>query len=236
MSDHKHISELIPAYALGCLDNDEAERVAGHLADCSDCQADLASYRQVVDELAYTAPTATPPPGLRDRLLETIQPVSAKSSSQSWWQTLAGLFRRPVPAWSLAGALVLLLVLGVWLILSSEPVIKPDASMQTITLLGTEASPESQAVLVISSDGDEGGLVVEDLATLDVDQQYQLWLVDREGQSTSGAIFSVDANGYGTTVITSPLPLTSYAGFCITVEPAGGSAYPTGEMVLGYDY
>jgi anti-sigma-K factor RskA len=233
MSDHKHILELIPAYVLGCLDNDEAEQVLAHLANCPDCQAALASYRQVVDELAYTVPDATPPADLRERLLDTVQPAPAKLPGQPWWQALGDLFRHPVPAWSLLGVLALLLIVGVWLIAAPEPVIEPQASMQTVALLGTESAPEAQALLVIGSDGDEGGLVVEDLPALDADHQYQLWLIDREGQRTSGAVFSVDSDGYGTTMVTSPLPLTSYAAFGVTIEPAGGSPGPTGQKVLG---
>ena len=88
-------------------------------------------------------------------------------------------------------------------------------------------------MLVIGSDGDEGGLVVEDLPALDANHQYQLWLIDRDGQRTSGAVFSVDAEGYGTTMVTSPLPLTSYVAFGVTAEPIGGSPGPTGQKVLG---
>jgi anti-sigma-K factor RskA len=227
------MEELIPAYALGCLDDDEAERVTGHLRDCPACRAELERYRQVVDNLAYATLEAVPPADLRNRLLETIQPVPTELPSQLWWQPLMNLFRRPVPAWSLAGALALLLILGIWLIASTEPVTHPQASMQTIALLGGEAAPDAQGLLVIGSDGDEGGLVVEDLPALDVDHQYQLWLIDRDGQRTSGAVFSVDADGYGTTMVTSPLPLTSYVAFGVTIEPAGGSPGPTGQKVLG---
>lgn len=236
MSDHKHMLELIPAYALGCLDDDEAEHVMAHLADCPACRAELASYRQVVGELAYSVPEAASPTGLRDRLLAAVQPAPMESPSQPWWQTLVDLLRRPVPAWSLAGALVLLLILGVWLIASMKPITGPQTSMQTVSLLGTESAPEAQALLVIGSDGNEGGLLVEDLPVLDHYHQYQLWLIDREGQRTSGAIFSVDYDGYGTVMVDSPLPLTSYAAFGVTIEPAGGSPGPTGQKVLGGEF
>ena len=113
MSKATHVKELIPAYALNCLDNDEAAQVAAHLNDCPVCRAELESYQQVVDELAYTAPDAIPPAGLCDRLRKVVQPAPTESPSQPWWQTLADLFRRPVPAWSLAGALALLLILGI---------------------------------------------------------------------------------------------------------------------------
>jgi len=236
MSDDKHVLELIPAYALGCLDDDEVEPFTTHLADCPACQAELVSYRQVVGELAYSVPEAAPPPGLRDRLLETVQSASTASSSHSWWQALVNLLRRPVPAWSLVVALALLLILGVWLIALTLSATGPQTSMQTITLLGTEAAPEAQALLVIGSAGNEGGLLVEDLPVLDHYHQYQLWLIDRDGQRTSGAVFSVDYDGYGTATVDSPRPLTSYVAFGVTIEPTGGSPGPTGQKVLGGEF
>ena len=87
-------------------------------------------------------------------------------------------------------------------------------------------------MLVISSDGEHGTLVVDGLPPLDASQQYQLWLI-QDGQRTSGGIFSVDGEGYGSLWITSPKPLISYQAVGITVEPAGGSPAPTGERVLG---
>ncbi len=234
MSKDIHVEELIPAYALDCLDDDETAQVAAHLNDCPACRAELESYWQVAAELAYATPDAAPPADLRNRLLEAaVQPAPAKLSSEPWWQAVVDLFRRPVPAWSLAGALALLLVLGVWFIASTEPATNPQVSMQTIALLGTETAPGSQGLLIISSNADEGGLLVEDLPALDADHQYQLWLIDRDGQRASGAVFSVDADGYGTTMVTSPLPLISYVAFGVTIEPAGGSPGPTGQKVLG---
>jgi anti-sigma-K factor RskA len=234
MSKDIHLKELIPAYALDCLDEEEVAQVAPHLNDCLACRAELESYRQITADLAYAAPDILPPPELHDRLLARLQPAPTKSPSRPWWQALADPLRRPVPAWSLVGVLAILLILGVWLVVSAEPAShSQEATMQTVALLGTETAPDAQGLLVIGSDGDEGGLVVEDLPALDATHQYQLWLIDRDGQRTRGAVFSVDADGYGTTMVTSPLPLTSYVAFGVTVEPIGGSPGPTGQRVLG---
>lgn len=238
MSDHEHISELIPADVLGSLDNDEAELVTSHLIDCPTCRAEAEAYQQIADGLALAAPSVAPPPDLRNRLLESIRPtnVSRTAQTESWWAGMVGALRRPVPAWSLPAILIFLAVAWFFLTGLFSSSVPQEGTMKTLTLAATEAASDAQGMLVIGSDGDEGGLVVEDLPALDVDQQYQLWLVDRDGRSASGAIFSVDADGYGTTMVASPLPLTSYAAFCVTIEPAGGSSEPTGQMVLGFEY
>jgi anti-sigma-K factor RskA len=56
--------------------------------------------------------------------------------------------------------------------------------------------------------------------------------LERDGRSTSGAVFSVDEDGYRGVRITAPASLFLYSGISITVEPAGGSESPTGGQVL----
>jgi anti-sigma-K factor RskA len=102
----------------------------------------------------------------------------------------------------------------------------------TMALVATDYSPNSTGMLVISSDGEYGVLVVDELPVLDESQQYQLWLI-YDGQRTSGGVFSVNDEGYGSLLIDSEQPLSSYPAFGITIEPAGGSPGPTGDKVLG---
>lgn len=239
MSTDTHVFDLLPAYALGCLDDDEVGLVSDHLADCPTCQAELQTYQRLSQELAFAAPDATPPPALRDKLMAAIQPAPPTTRSSprlSWWQAVVGAVRRPVPAWSLIGVLLILVVATayLWLWPSSipSPIDRFPDTMQTIALHGTETAPEAQGIIVISSDGAHGALVVEDLPLLDLDHQYQLWLI-KDGQRTNGGVFSVDSNGRNTMTIRPPNPLDSYSAFGVTIEPAGGSPGPTGDKVLG---
>ncbi len=112
-----------------------------------------------------------------------------------------------------------------------EPATAPE-SMQVVAMAGTEVAPDAEGTLVISGDGEYGTLVVDGLPALDQAHQYQLWLI-RDGQRTSGGVFSVNEEGYGALLISSEAPLSSYPSFGITVEPAGGSPGPTGDKVLG---
>jgi anti-sigma-K factor RskA len=104
--------------------------------------------------------------------------------------------------------------------------------MRVITLTGTASVPGASGLIVASMDGLHGTLVVDNLPVLDKNHAYQLWLI-KDGQRTSGGVFSVGPDGYGALWVTAPKPLLDYPNFGVTIEPAGGSPGPTGEKVLG---
>jgi anti-sigma factor RsiW len=78
MSNQKHVTELIPAYAVSCLDVAESLQVARHLASCAACQAELSRYEAVVDQLSLAVPEAEPTVDLKARLLDQIERPSAR--------------------------------------------------------------------------------------------------------------------------------------------------------------
>lgn len=239
MLNHDQAIELLPAYALGCLDKEEAVQVAGHLAGCAGCRAELLSFQVVAERLALAAPDAEPPAHLKQQILGQLQTPRQEPAAEPrrpWRERLATLFRRPAPAWGWASlVLVALLVLSnVWWWQRAGrggPPAMPGG-MQIVALAGTAAAPAAVGTLVISGDGEYGTLVVDGLPPLVPEQQYQLWLI-RDGQRTSGGVFSVNAEGYGALWISSPEPLSGYPAFGVTVEPEGGSPGPTGDKVLG---
>jgi anti-sigma-K factor RskA len=240
MAKEYHVSELIPAYALGCLDGDEAGTVSSHLAVCDQCRAELHSYQELVGEMAFSVRQHEPPPAVKSRLMARIQadaPVALDSpQSSAWRQRLASALSNLSPAWAVAG-LALLIILGISNLLLWGQIRQLRAGeppLRVVSLQGTGNTPEAIGMVVMSVDGASGTLVVDRLPDLGEAQQYQLWLI-RDGQRTSGGVFSVDSAGYGWLWIRSSEPLASYSGFGITVEPAGGSAGPTGARVLGGD-
>jgi anti-sigma-K factor RskA len=87
-------------------------------------------------------------------------------------------------------------------------------------------------MLFLSKNGEYGTLMVDHLPPLGQDQQYQLWLI-KDGKRTSGGVFSVNLDGYGSLWVTSPEWLANYSALGITIEPTGGSPGPTGAKVLG---
>jgi anti-sigma-K factor RskA len=242
MSAEEHVIDLLPAYALDCLDETETILVSEHLALCPDCQAEWRAYQSTVDQLALAGPEAAPSPGLKARLMDCIQPSSQPAASSpttlSWWRSLEIFVGRFGPGLVAAG-LVLILLLGVsnfwlWQRLNQPKSIQPESAvMRTIPLPGTELIPLANGLIVISVDGEHGTLVVDGLPPLDEAHQYQLWLIEDDGQRQSGGVFSVDEEGYGALWVSSPAPLSDYTAVGITIEPAGGSPGPTGDKVMG---
>jgi anti-sigma-K factor RskA len=232
-----HVDDLLPAYALDSLDQEETLRVTQHLASCPACREALHAYQNVVEALPLGVPVTEPPPALRHKILnqlETKKSQPSKIPPQNWIARFRDLFSS-TPAWGWVGV-TLILILGVsnillWQQLDRRP---NPATFNVFTLQGTENQPEAEGILILEKEGNLGTLIVNELHPLDESQQYQLWLIAGEDR-TSGGVFSVTERGYGRVYISLPEPLSSYSGLGITIEPAGGSPGPTGTKVLGMD-
>ncbi|HYY95745.1 MAG TPA: cupin domain-containing protein [Pyrinomonadaceae bacterium] len=69
-------------YALGALDAEEARAFESHLAEgCAACEAELREFEEVVSDLAFAAPEASPPAAARARLLALVSEEAAHDSS-----------------------------------------------------------------------------------------------------------------------------------------------------------
>ena len=243
MSSCNHVQELLPVFALDALEGDETVQASEHLAACPACRAELAAFQAVADQLPLAVPDAAPAADLKQRLMARVQPsrpaVPAAAPRAPWWQPLADWMRRAMPAWG-AVSVVLIVALSVsnlllWQRATRSNVTPQPGAMRTMGIQGTDAAPDAIGTVVIDADGDHGALVVDGLPLLDVDHQYQVWLI-KDGQQTSGGIFSVDEEGYGVHWLSAPQPLSSYDALGVTIEPAGGSPGPTGDKVLGVTF
>ncbi len=219
-----HVEDLLPALALGSLEPREKERVSRHLGSCPDCRARLAGYEELVASLGLAVPQVEPPRSLRSRIVREAARQAPRAR------------RVPALAWTLAAAALLALSLGfnlsLWKRVNRLEATSPVLPGQVAVLAATEAAAGARGLVLFESGQKEATLVVEDMPPLAGDRQYQLWLI-REGQRTSGGVFSVTPSGYACLLVLSPLPLDSYQRLGITVEPAGGSPGPTGQRVLG---
>ena len=238
MSPEEHYYDLLPAYALGSLDEEEELQVREHLAGCAICRAELQAFDQVVQDLPLAMTQSTPPNNVKEAVMAHARKGEEAAQippADTWWVRLSQAMRASAPAWGMI-SLALILILGLsnlflWGRLNEIERVAQN-TLITIPIEGTDITPQAVGMLVVSRDGEHGTLIVDGLPILDEISQYQLWLI-QDGQRTSGGIFSVDEEGYGSLWVSSPDPLLSYSAFGITVEPAGGSPGPTGDKVLG---
>jgi len=250
-----HISDLLPAYALNSLDTDEARQVANHLRTCDECYREYLEFQAVVDRLGFAASSMRPSPTLKGRLISRIRTVRSSRAEAKpvipWLQKITP--QRLSKPWLTAAAVIVLLLVGdIWMAEElivraappvttavqvtpiAAPIITPavDTTLRTINLVSTSARYKAKGMLLLSSDGLKGMLVVDGLPDIAAQHVYQAWLGERNNPNSAG-ILNVSNSGYGWVEIKSaPKPLHEIRYFGVTVEPAGGSAFPTGDSIL----
>ena len=81
--------ELLAAYALGTLPDQEAADVEALVRADPSAAADLAAYYEIVDLIALSAPLRRADPSLRQRVLEGARRESRRAVRRTPWRTLA---------------------------------------------------------------------------------------------------------------------------------------------------
>jgi anti-sigma-K factor RskA len=115
MNEHPH--DLLPAFALGALDVDEASRVKQHVAACTSCQADVESWTVVIGLLPYTVASQAPPTAVKQRLFAMID---VPSEVQPGAPSTARSRRFAAGRWMGAAACSMALVLVLGLLFAAE--------------------------------------------------------------------------------------------------------------------
>jgi anti-sigma factor RsiW len=113
MPDESHVLDLLPAFALGSLEADEALQVEDHLLSCWICRRESGAFQTIAEQLSLAVPPVNPSPELKERLMQRIQgsqapqPVPDQDLSGRAW------LERLLPVWGLA-SLALIIILGVF--------------------------------------------------------------------------------------------------------------------------
>ncbi|MBW2705061.1 MAG: anti-sigma factor [Deltaproteobacteria bacterium] len=237
MIKHDQIHDLLPAYALGSLDKEEAIRVSEHLATCAKCNEQFLEYRSTVGAMAYGTPGISPPNSLKQKLMQRIQSTadiqSAIQPASKRWK-LRSLWPNFSPAWAFASlALIISLSVTNFMQWNNTQTLQGEVAVDLLVLKmkGTYRAPKGDGTFVISQDRKKGVLVASDLPIPDGNQQYQLWM-KKDDQHVSGGVFSVTPTGYAVVEIQSKESLSNFRSFEITLEPAGGSLTQTGNLYM----
>ena len=239
MTDHAW-SELAAPYALGAVAPDERERFEAHLAECAACRGEVGAFREVTALLPDAAPAATPPAGLRDRILREARQARP-----------IGRGRAPVIPWLAAAAsLVLAVGLGYGYLRARAALQQASAALAARTdslgardsLIATLLSPDvGTAALAATGQAPSARLywspsrrrvvmAVFRLPPAPAGRTYQLWAI-AQGKPVSLGVFNTAADGRLTAAMQLPPGLT-FELTAVTEEPAGGSPQPTQQPFL----
>jgi anti-sigma-K factor RskA len=240
--EHAPFRENIPAHALGALDADESAALETHLETCASCRTELAEYRSLSQSLLTAVPPRQPPSALRNRLQSRL-PGARTSTRPRWNFSLS-------PALGLA--VIALFVLNLFSLVQLRQIQNQQTRLldqvgNAQTAMALLSSPNIQMLRVsgenvlgtvlLNNEQNQAVLIVQNLPVLEKDKTYQIWLVKPDGGRVSAGLFRPETGiSYTTQPISSNGSFSDYLGIGVTVEPAGGSDYPTGERIFKVDF
>ena len=247
--NHTDIEELLGAYALDAVDEDEKAAVEAHLPTCPRCAAEVADHREVAAQLANTGADA--PEGVWARIVESLEetpptldifPPRAARPEPPGAAVVSLADRRPVRRWlpmSAAAAALVVVGLVAGFLVADDPTptqpefAQPDLADVARRMLNDPGSVEVELVssgsdvearAVVGPDG-SGYLLGTSLPALDDSQTYQLWGVRDD------AVISLGILGRAPDVVAFHLD-DSIDALAITAEVAGGVEKSANEAVV----
>ena len=235
MSQDRHPTEDLPAYALGALDKDEHDVVASHVATCATCAHDLAQFEEALFEAAAVgAVNVDPPANQRTRIVLRHRGARVPGGT-SWGDRMLDFLAAPVPA-TVPVVLALLLALALGVVGASrqqadtyERALAGVADGRVVALAPTGVNPDARAAVVIPTQW--SAYLIVRLPAPPTGKAWEAWVL-KTGASGQVAVPAGTAERGDLFTLSLSAPLGAGDGVAITLEPAAGSAQPTTQPVL----
>lgn len=243
--DRRRFDDLLAAYALGALPEDEVRKVEEYLAAHPERQAEVDELRSVADLLALAPEELDPPPELRQIIIGAAEPETearepetsdqeilepeSRPTSEEWRE----FFSFPRLAFA-ASTLVVVAGLLLWNLALQGEVrdlqgrIEDTPEAPRIHELRGSGVARAASGQVMEVGDSRVVLIVEDLPRAPQNKTYQIWLIEGDAPKPSG-VFEP-----GNELTAAPLdkPLDGADIVAVTVEPEGGSPAPTSAPIL----
>jgi hypothetical protein len=238
---HDEVADLLPAYALGGLDEDTVP-IDEHLRGCRECSELLATYLEASAALGEAVPPVAPPASLRAAVFAHAERRYPEGRGWAWGRWL---WQRS----SLVAAGILLVLsagLGLGNAVQQRQL---DQSQSTLALderglallTSTETTVDRMSPLNPSPTNahghwyHRGGIqtqvfVVEFMPTPPAGEAYYGWLELRDGLWQPVGRFTLDSTGYGRIILLGG-DGSNARGVTVTRQ-SGPSAIPSGTIVL----
>ena len=257
MSEHDQIRELIEAYALGALDEQERAAVAAHLASgCPVCTNALEEGRWLVTQLVYLAPAAEPSPSLRERLLRLVRSETTPAAVTEIRPSAQTKSTIPFWMWAGVAALLLMTVYSTWNARRmsnevaqlkaqlSDAINEQARQKEELSHAKHEAviltDPDSKKFMIWPNDKQmpkleaawhpDMGIYVtgQKVPMPGKNRVLQLWLISKDGKPMPSRTFWPDSKGKVDLMVDDPPEVMAQTkALAITEEPMGGSPQPT---------
>jgi anti-sigma-K factor RskA len=240
---HDDFAELAGLYVLGALSEAERKAFEAHASSCAACTAEIRALTPVSSALAHLAPSETPSPDVRPRIMASIRQqgsVKMEASASARFHDRQIPRRRNVVAWFAAAASLALAVGFASYALqlrrdanvdrvASAVLAAPD--LVRIDLAGQQIAPSASARAFWSR---SQGLVftASNLPAAPAGRGYQLWVLSSQPSPMSAGMLTSDANGRLSTTLKTPVDMPQPVAMAVTLEPEGGVPAPTGEKYL----
>jgi len=227
--DADELRDLLGAFALGALDDEEHDEVEGYVLDDPEARAELHKLEHAVAWLGHASPRPS------DASWEAVRAEMARdlgetgTTSEPTEPELAPVVdlgtRRARPAWQRLTAVAAAIVLVVGLGLAVFSAFSTDSGSGTTTV--ALAAPDGQVAVTARIDGDgTGRIVTSSLPAPPTGHEYQLWAQpDPQTSMHSAGLLGTNPHGHRIHI---PAHTRRIA---ISVEPTGGSRAPTTDPV-----
>jgi len=246
------MEELVAIAALDALDGADREDFESHLlSGCARCERARSAWRRDLTLLARGVAPAEPGPAAAIRLRESVAGAEMPPRAAR---------RRPIAAWLAVAASLALVVLGADDLFRRRELTSAarenaslavrerqaearlaektlqarfleDPDVQAILLTGMGPQPEARGKIIYSPKARRAIFVSAGLEPLSADRQYELWFL-AAGKPIAAGTFDA-RRGAPAVFESAEVPAgVAVEKFGVTIEPRGGTAQPTGPMIL----
>ncbi len=105
--------------------------------------------------------------------------------------------------------------------------------VEAVSLAATDLAPSTTASLFVDPKDNKALMMAAGLNPPSPDRVYQLWMRRSDGSIVSLGTFRTYRKGYVVWPFQSPYELAAHRSISVTMEPMGGSPWPTSPTVLG---
>jgi len=244
---------MLEAYALGAVQPEEGAHIEEHLGECLACWDHLSQSQRAAALLALAVPLEEPREGLRQRIIAQAQreaePAAEPTKTGRGWR-----LPRLVAVGATAVAVAAVGALSWSLIetrnlrsdyddLQHQTTVAGQRADTATKLVGIISRPDVESAVLVASgvaagttayyawtrDGKLGAIFCQDLPPAPEDKVYQLWITCGPEPISGGTFIAWDGQCQHIVPLNCTSPLS---GVHVSVEPEGGSASPSNEIVL----